>query len=224
MDEPKPKRRRWYQFSLRTLLIVVLVLSLPLGWIGWKLEKAREQRKAVEAILKEGASVWYDYQMKKETGVLIPGAEPPGPAWLRKLLGDDVFADVVQVFLRGDNVDSQLKQIKGFTKMRTLHTYKHVTDAGLEHITGMKELKILSLDGSQITDEGLAHLSGLTELRLLMLSRTQITDAGLRHLNGLTKLTGLHVVDTRVTDDGAIELQEVLPNCEIVLRVTGEPP
>ena len=29
-------RRRWLRFSLRTLLIVVPVLAVPLGWVGWK--------------------------------------------------------------------------------------------------------------------------------------------------------------------------------------------
>jgi hypothetical protein len=32
-EMPKPKRR-WFSFSLRTLLIVVVVLSLLLGWLG----------------------------------------------------------------------------------------------------------------------------------------------------------------------------------------------
>ena len=31
-------RRRWYQFSLRTLLIVVTLSTIPLCWVGWELE------------------------------------------------------------------------------------------------------------------------------------------------------------------------------------------
>ncbi|MCE9546500.1 MAG: hypothetical protein K8T25_13420 [Planctomycetia bacterium] len=52
--EEKPKRRR-FQFSLRTLLVVVAAVAVPLGWWSWKAEK---QRKAVE-ILKPNAVIWY---------------------------------------------------------------------------------------------------------------------------------------------------------------------
>lgn len=48
------QRLRWFQFRLRTLLVAILLLSLPLSWFGWRLEEARRQRKAVEAIRQMG--------------------------------------------------------------------------------------------------------------------------------------------------------------------------
>ena len=33
------------------------------------------------------------------SGNPMPGAQPPGPAWLRKLLGDDLFVNVMRVVL-----------------------------------------------------------------------------------------------------------------------------
>ena len=36
MTETKPKRR-WFRFSLRTLFVVVTIISLPLGWIAYQL-------------------------------------------------------------------------------------------------------------------------------------------------------------------------------------------
>ena len=39
-----------------------------------------------------------------------------------------------------------------------------------------------------MTDAGLEHLKGLTQLRELNLNDTQVTDAGLEHLKGLTQL------------------------------------
>ncbi len=35
---PKP-RRRWLQFSLRGLLLLMVVISGPLAWFAWKLER-----------------------------------------------------------------------------------------------------------------------------------------------------------------------------------------
>jgi hypothetical protein len=47
---PKPRTRRFLQFSLRTLLIFVLLVSIGMSWFAVKLERARRQREAVEVI------------------------------------------------------------------------------------------------------------------------------------------------------------------------------
>lgn len=46
---------QWFQFRLRTLLIAILVLSLPLSWFAVRMERARRQREAIAAIRKAGA-------------------------------------------------------------------------------------------------------------------------------------------------------------------------
>jgi hypothetical protein len=33
--EPPKRRRRWFQFSLRTLMIVVTLLAVPCAYVGW---------------------------------------------------------------------------------------------------------------------------------------------------------------------------------------------
>jgi len=65
-DEPSsstpPKRkRRWYQFSLRTLLIEIVVLAVGFGWLGRNVERKRQQRDAVAAIVKMGGTTDYYY-------------------------------------------------------------------------------------------------------------------------------------------------------------------
>jgi hypothetical protein len=42
-DPPKRKRRR-FQFRLRTLMIVVTLLAVPCGYIGWQARIVRERR------------------------------------------------------------------------------------------------------------------------------------------------------------------------------------
>jgi len=60
-ETPNTKpRRRWYQFSLRTLLIVVTLSAVPLGWVGWKLEQGRRQRAVVAWVQKWGGSVGFE--------------------------------------------------------------------------------------------------------------------------------------------------------------------
>ena len=108
---PKP-RRRWLQFSLRTLMALVVLLSLPLAWFALKIRKAERQRQAVEAIRKTGGVVVYDYEFEVFANRLAEAKllgvdmnygpnepEPPAPEWLRGLLGVDFFSDVAVVDL-----------------------------------------------------------------------------------------------------------------------------
>jgi hypothetical protein len=90
-----------------------------------------------------------------------------------------------------------------------------VTDAGLDQLKALTQLRTLTLNGTKVTDAGLKHLKGLTQLRTLTLNGTKVTDAGLGHLGEMTQLQLLHLNRTQVTDEGAKRLQRALPNCRI---------
>ena len=156
-DSAKPKRRR-YQFSLRTLLVFVLLVSVGLSWLGVKMNQARKQREAVEAIVKAGGVVDYDYEMD-EYGRATEATEPAAPAWLRKVFGDDLFREVTCAGLGVNAGDAELEYVKGLTKLEYLDIFdSQVTDAGLEHLNGLTELKELMLLDTQVTDEGVKKL------------------------------------------------------------------
>ena len=61
MTTPKPKLR-WFQFTLRTLLVFVTLFAIACSWLGVKMQSARRQQETVAAILKDGGFVLYDYQ------------------------------------------------------------------------------------------------------------------------------------------------------------------
>ncbi len=195
MTDPEPKRR-WYQFSLKTLLLFVLLCSLPLSWLGVKLDRARKQRQTVVQISKKcrNGSVHFDYGK--------------GKVWLRKLFGDD-FVPAIGVELRGPQVtDAVLEHVKGLRHLQVLSLEDtQVTDAGLVHLKALTSLQVLCLDGARLTDAGLEHLKGLTSLKRLDLDDTQVTDAGVEHLKGLGSLERLDVARTRVTEIGLNDLQ-----------------
>jgi hypothetical protein len=79
---PKTKLR-WYQYSLRTLLIIVTLFAFACSWFAVKMQQAKKQYEAVETLLKRGGIVGYDYEMNSD-GYRIRGATPSIPAWLRK--------------------------------------------------------------------------------------------------------------------------------------------
>ncbi len=76
-----------------------------------------------------------------------------------------------------------------------------VTDAGLEHLSGLVGLHILTLNETRVTDGGLAHLQGLGELRMLELTHANIQGSGLGHLKALPKLEWLDISGNQINGD-----------------------
>ncbi len=110
----QPKRRR-FQYRLRSLLILMTVICI---WLGIIVKRARDQQEAVEFIKENGATVTYDYQFDG-TGNGNPNAMPPGPAWLRRIIGDDFFVNVIVVELvakQGKLIDDDLAFLESLPK------------------------------------------------------------------------------------------------------------
>jgi hypothetical protein len=76
------------------MMLIVLIAAV---FLGWQVNKAREQREAAEAVLRYRGWVHYDYEFVN--GKLTPGRSPWAPRWLRKLLGDEFFQNIRQVSL-----------------------------------------------------------------------------------------------------------------------------
>ncbi len=57
-----------------------------------------------------------------------------------------------------------------------------MSDAGLAELSAFKDLRMLSLDETEVTDEGLARLAGLAELRDLLVRCVAVTEAGTQRL------------------------------------------
>jgi hypothetical protein len=183
-----------FQFSLRSLFVLTLAFAVPCSWVASEMKRAREQREALRGIGRWSLIfLRYDYQGDAADGCLLSSipAEPPEPAWLRGLVGDDFFASVVSVY------------------------YKPREFAKVEPIGGLSELRMLCLDSTGVADADLRCVAKCTQLQTLYLDKTRVTDAGLEHLNVLTQLQRLYLHDTEVTDAGVAKLQQALPHCEI---------
>jgi len=163
-DKPK---RRWLQFSLRTLFVVVTVFCV---WMGIIAKQARDQKQAVEMIRDMGGMVLYQYQVDQfqssrvilvtDKTTDLPFPRPPGPEWLRRIVGDEYFFTVASIYLDGP----------------------HFTDASLLVAGQLTDAKFLRLDNTQITDAGLVNVKGLTNLQMLSLGTTQVTEEGVKQL------------------------------------------
>ena len=187
--DPPKRKRRWFQFSLRTLLLFTVVCAIGCAWLARRVERKSKEREAVEAIVRLKGEVFYDYQLGA-----VEDVKPSGPAWLRKLLGENFFSEVDAAFLYDPDI----------------------TDVELTNLEGLTELQTCVVTGNKVTDAGLVNISGLTHLQMPRSSGDKITDAGLVNLRGLTQLQELDLRDTLVSDKGVNDLQKALPKCNIL--------
>ena len=117
------KCRYWPRISLRTLLILVAVLGIGLGFIGNFWNNLQKKRHAIALVNGGGGRVHYSYQfgydddlrtpmrhfttvssrevdgrlertITTSLGTKVDYAQPPGPRILRWFLGDNAFAHV----------------------------------------------------------------------------------------------------------------------------------
>jgi hypothetical protein len=202
-----------FRFSLRTLLILVTLGAAAFGWFGIKMRQAQRQKESVAAVRNLGGIVGYDYEFDS-VGNQKANASPPTPAWLRKTLGDDFFAEVKYVFLCGCGADDEtLVLIRGMPRLESLnisYTTK-ITDDGLANLASLTELRELRMSNTGVTDAGLAHLRGLKKLKDLNLARTHVTDAVLKQMTDYPALEELNVWHTQVTDAALKQLRQAFP-------------
>jgi hypothetical protein len=223
---PKVKRR-WFQYSITSLLLLILVCGVVLAFV---VNPARRQRRAVEFVEAVGGEVFYQSYY---TGWVTPrDMLPVGGEWYIAVkqveLGDSAVTDtgmmhlqvltgLEQLFLGCTQVsDVGLEHLKELTLLEKLFLGEtQISDSGLESLKGLTAMKFMDLSYTQVSDAGLTHLRTLTRLKWLDLSGTQVTDAGLAHLKSLPTLEWIGLDATQVTDAGVAELRQALPNCKI---------
>jgi hypothetical protein len=191
-DSPK-RKRRWHQFSLRTLMILTLVIAVPCALLGRKIERKRRERAALKTIEECGGYVFYDYQSEEAGGLQ---AEPPGPKRLRDILGDDFFGEVIAFRSQSAADDAEMARLK-------------------DALGELPYLKVVGMCAPDLTDSGLANFAGLTQIETLSFwASTKVTDAGLQHLKRLSGLRSLQI-GGRFSDAAISDLHQALPDCEI---------
>jgi hypothetical protein len=205
---------RWrYQFSIRSLLLLVPLVAIPCSWMAVEIERSRKQMEAVRIV--EELHGWVVYDKENISA----------PRWIRVLLGNSFFQEVRTVNLNNANcTPGTLERIRALSRIETLlaqsctdhpegleffpHLKKldlrtaSITDDGLEHVATLTQLEELDLNWTGTTDRGIAHLECLTHLRTLGLNGTHITDKGLARLHQMPCLEELAIDRTKVTDAG----------------------
>lgn len=214
-----PKRpwwRRFYQFSLKSLLILTFLLSLPLTAYVWRRERARWQAEGVALVQSVGGLVIYE---QLDDGPI----ERPLADWQVRWFGKDFFLNVVDVWQGTGKVpytgpgpteaDIKVDPAEADTFWRGVSHFNHLEELSVYRKWGayghpkallgkFAELRVLAIEETGLADEDLEGLNHLVELDRAFLGGNHVGDETARRLSHCPNLKRLDLSDTRVTDEG----------------------
>jgi hypothetical protein len=137
-----------FQFRLQTLLAVLAVF---LVWLGYHAERSHRQKHAVAAIEALGGHVGYPNEDDTAGGPT---------RWLERRLGKDFVRPVSAVFLAGRPIDdADLDCLAELPSLETVNLASTpLTDAGLERLRGLTLLRHVDVRFTQVSEEGVNSL------------------------------------------------------------------
>ena len=194
--------RRWLRLSVRSLMVVILIIGCGIGWI---IHRARAQRTAVSAVKKAGGVAIYACEYKSGSSPLVALS-----SW-RSMIADSIGIDFVDhvVLVQIQDAGLETSRQKALARLVDFQAVEYlnlvgssVTNDVLAQFQGMNRLRVIMLQNTRVTDAGLVRLKGLTSLEEVYLTNCDITDAGLGELKALTRLASLSLINTRITDAG----------------------
>lgn len=186
------RSRRWFQISVRTLLIGVFFLCV---WLATICQRARKQEELIRRITYGTRnSITYAHEAVK------PPLAPPGPIWLRHMIGDHFFFQPHQVVLQTHDADmlDALAQLNGVEFVMV----DGLDDNELKILAKIKTLRRISTSSPDVTSEGFRSLRALTALESIVIADGRIDDNDVLYLAPLNNLKLLSVDGSFVTVEG----------------------
>jgi len=187
---------RWrFQFSIRSLLAMVVVVAIPCSWMTMEMKRARLQREATKLIAALNCRV-LDDEETDENGEI------------------DLHKQIAKLWRMTVQTHSEqpLIELLGWDFFHAATAVEY-DDSGFHVIVGNRVEKLGTRDRAQAV---LLALKNLPCLRAVDLSHTPICDSDLAHVIPLKELRQLDLQGTQVTTEGVKTLQQALPNCRII--------
>ncbi len=226
------------QFTLRALLMVMLLASIVMAWVAPRIQKMGNQRAAMELVERLGGT--YRFGTVDLRGTKVTDSDMSCLANLQSVrslcLSGTRISDAGVVHLQDFPELEQLSLADtrisdaGLAHLRHLHNLERlnlsgtcINGGGLRHAAGLNRLRTLTLTGTNIEDQYLRELPDLPELRELFLSETKISDSGLAQLRTYPKLQSIALERTSVTRNGFAALRERMPGLRWRVNPKGKP-
>ncbi len=157
--KPAPRRRKWRQFTVRSLLVIVTLAAVFFSWVAVKVREARLEREAAESLASELHYVKYNYHLTLDPE-RKPSYRAPGPRWVNSLIGENIFGAHVAgiLYCRKTTTDDDLAKLDALPFLLLIgFSNTQITDAGLERLKQIKTLRAVCLVETRVTPEAVAR-------------------------------------------------------------------
>jgi hypothetical protein len=101
-DLPK-RKRRWFQFGLRSLLVFVTLLAIPCGYAGWQAKIVRE-RKSMREWIRERRGICMDADLPVGDVPVWSDRETQRISSIRNWLGDRAVT-LIEIDAKPEEID-----------------------------------------------------------------------------------------------------------------------
>lgn len=214
MDKPGERRAAWFRrYSLKTTFVLLTILCVLLGWVFGEVHHQHNQDKVIQRLAASGyafeferfesknafsAANWLDFYDERYL-LEVVSARKVNPQFeeLKELAQFEhlMYLNVTGPFA----TDQSLAWLGSATKLKELKLMNsRITDAGIQHVSGLKNLTSIDIRDTAVTD-----LGPLTQLPLKsLLVGDQITDAGMEKISRLKSLTFLSLSGPAISDNG----------------------
>ncbi len=230
-------RRRWFQFSLRSLLVVMLVLPMVLGVYARYRARSQRQWRLVNELEEAGGLfdlvVLDQMEPKQEQGPFLQwqtrlGIDLPqgrksftifkSPEAGAPLANLGELPQLESICLADGRIqDKDLTTLAKLPRLRFLRVDSdHITDEGVAALGRCTSLKDIAIEGNQLTGKSLAVVADLPNLKLLHWYSELTTDGDLECLRNMLNLEELHLRGNMIHDAGL----EAVCTCTNLERLT----
>jgi Leucine-rich repeat (LRR) protein len=198
------------RFSIRVLLVIFALLGILLGM---HVNRARNQARVAGQL---NSGIIYRHQWPPG-GRLDRNAEPPGPKWLRDLIGDHYFQTLH--IIEGGHPDEKLLadigRLHGLEQI-IIHANRLTDPDALRNIRNCRTLESVSvIYGKKLKRVNLSCLGNLPRLHSLRLDSLKIDDDEIENIAAVKSLRKLTIKQTLITKEGVDRLAVLRPDIAI---------
>ncbi len=218
--------------SLRTLLIVVAVVSAALALLGPGIYDARRESNAVHTLVARGASASYNIGPSNNYYDTPSGWRIPG--WIIDILGESYFAELNALsFGHSDVTDADLVAFANIRELRTISlTNEFISADGIASMPLVNGVEEVHLYWSQLSAESAARLAQLPNLERVRITAKPLavgatptvdTTKHLVHLGQLRQVRDLEIYTGEYDSDSMAAIAS-LPQLERLYLGRGNTP
>jgi hypothetical protein len=211
------RRRRFPQFSIRSILAILTVLALVLSLHAYRQTSANRQIAAISEIRRLGGFTHYCYVQDENWN---PGKKTY-PDWLENKVGQDyLYAIDAFVINSRPNADPAIEIAATLPALRLVKLPGcKITDNSIKPLAKLKRLEWLELFATPVTDDCMDTISRIRSLKTLDLRRTNVTDNSIDDIVNLPHLRNLYIGKSAISEEGVVRIRKRMPKCNVDTRM-----